>query len=131
MLAEIFRGTPTIDLSIVVEELSESRFERLKIFDEVEEKCKDDLKSIEYEYDMIISFSPILKTVEEATNITPLYLDLVEDGVILYDRRDFLKNILEKVKARLSQLGAKRVWRGRRWYWILKPDIKIGEVIEI
>ena len=120
-----------IDLLIVLESLPESRLERLKIFDEVEKRCERELRSLENEYGLKIFFSPILKTVDEAWKITPLYLDMVEDGIILFDRDDFMKKIMDKVRARLRELGARRVWRGRRWYWVLKPDVKEGEVLEI
>jgi hypothetical protein len=28
-------------------------------------------------------------------------------------------------------LGARRVWRDRKWHWVLKPEVKVGEVLEI
>jgi len=39
--------------------------------------------------------------------------------------------VLARLKRRLDELGARRVWMGRKWYWVLKPDAKFGEVIEI
>jgi predicted nucleotidyltransferase len=120
-----------IDLLIVLENLSESRLERIRIFDEVEKRCERELKSVENEYNIKIFFSPILKTVDEARKITPLYLDMVEDGIILFDRDDFMKKTIDRVRARLRELGARRIWRGRRWYWVLKPEVKVGEVLEI
>jgi len=120
-----------IDLLIVLENLPESRLERIRIFDEVEKRCERELKSVENEYNIKIFFSPILKTVDEARKITPLYLDMVEDGIILFDRDDFMKKTIDRVRARLRELGARRVWRGRRWYWVLKPEVKVGEVLEI
>lgn len=42
-----------------------------------------------------------------------------------------LRGVLEDLKRRLEELGAKRVWVGDKWYWVLKPDIKFGEVVEI
>jgi predicted nucleotidyltransferase len=115
-----------IDLLIVLESLPESRLERLRILDDVEKE----LKSVENEYNIKIFFSPILKTVDEARKITPLYLDVVEDGIILFDRDDFMKKTIDRVRARLRELGARRIWRGRRWYWMLKPEVKVGEVLE-
>ena len=35
-----------------------------------------------------------------------LYIDLVEDARLLYDRGDFLKEFLDRVRGRLQQLGA-------------------------
>lgn len=78
-----------------------------------------------------VDFSPIIKTVEEARRVSPLYLDMVEDAVILFDRDDFFTDILEKLRSRFRELGAERVWIGRRWYWRLEKDFRFGEVIEI
>ena len=110
-----------IDLLVVVKDLPKSRFERQRIFSRIEEEIGRDSAK----------FSPILKTPEEASRITPLYLDLVEDSIILYDRDDFMKKVLDRLRRRLEELGARRIWRGKSWYWILKPDLKFGEVLEI
>jgi len=56
---------------------------------------------------------------------------MVEDARILYDKDDFFTNWLKRFISRLKKLGAKRVWRGNMWYWVLKPDYKPGEVIEL
>ncbi|MEM0011314.1 MAG: hypothetical protein QW424_03010 [Candidatus Bathyarchaeia archaeon] len=56
---------------------------------------------------------------------------MVEDAVIIYDKDDFFKKVLDRLRRRLEELGAKRVWVGNRWYWILKPNIKFGEVVKI
>ena len=79
---------------------------------------------------MRLDSPPILRTPEEASRITPLYLDLVEDSIILYDKDDFMRRVLDRLR-RLRELGARRVWRGKSWYWILKPDLRFGEVFEI
>jgi len=51
--------------------------------------------------------------------------------VILYDRDNFLKGILEKLSEKLKQLGAKKIKTERGHYWILKPDAKPSEVVEV
>lgn len=56
----------------------------------------------------------------------PLYLDMVEDAVIFFDRDGFFSGILEKLRKRLNELGAERVRLGKRWYWRLKRDYKFG-----
>ncbi|MCD6312352.1 MAG: nucleotidyltransferase domain-containing protein [Thaumarchaeota archaeon] len=115
------REDSDIDLLIVIENLPKDRFERYELYREAEEKLGDEASRI----------SPILKTPEEASRMSPLYLDLVEDSIILYDKNDFMKKILERLRKKLKNLGAKRVRRGKSWYWILKPDLKFGEVLEI
>ncbi len=58
-------------------------------------------------------------------------MTITEDARVLYDRGDFFKKLIEKLKKRLEQLGAKRIWRANSWYWDLKPDYKQGDVIEL
>ncbi len=119
-----------IDLLVVVEGLPRSRFRRQDEFMEVEETLEDvidRLRSLGLNPD----FSPILKTPEEAARFSPLYLDMVEDAVILYDRDGFFEGVLNRLRERLRELGAERVRVGRRWYWRLKRDYRFGEVIEI
>ncbi|RLI85335.1 MAG: nucleotidyltransferase domain-containing protein, partial [Archaeoglobales archaeon] len=60
----------------------------------------------------------------------PLLLDLVHDAVIIYDT-GVLERELRIVEEKLKKLGAKRVEKGKDRFWVLKPDIKPGEVIEI
>lgn len=77
-----------------------------------------------------IQFHPL--GVEEAKLHRPIYLDMVEDAVILFDRDGFVESIFKNLKERLEELKARRVrLRDGSWYWDLKPDIKRGEVVEI
>lgn len=57
----------------------------------------------------------------------------MEDGVILLDRGGFLEGELARIRERMRELGSVRVKskRGRGRFWILKPDIRTGEVVEI
>lgn len=77
------------------------------------------------------TLSAVLKTPEEVQKGSPLFLDMVEDAELLYDRGGFFQGVLQRLRRRLKELGAKRVFRGTRWYWVLKPDIKPGEVFEL
>ncbi|MBI2219306.1 MAG: hypothetical protein HYU51_18665 [Candidatus Rokubacteria bacterium] len=47
------------------------------------------------------------------------------------ERDRLLTDYLGRWRARLSALGARRIWRGSAWYWELKPDLKPGEVIAL
>ncbi|MBI3181344.1 MAG: nucleotidyltransferase domain-containing protein [Myxococcales bacterium] len=75
--------------------------------------------------------SPVLKTPEDAQRGSPLFLDMVEDARLVIDRGGIFAAILERLRGRMRELGSRRVWRGTRWYWLLKPDYKPGEVIEL
>ena len=55
---------------------------------------------------------------------------MTTDAVILHDE-GILSEELEKLKRRLKELGAKKIRTGDTWFWILKPDLKLGEELEL
>jgi len=75
---------------------------------------------------------PIVFSKAEAEEPRYLFLDIVEDGIILYDNQGFFARRLERLRKRLTELGSKRVFlEDGSWYWLLKLDLKRGEVFEI
>jgi predicted nucleotidyltransferase len=118
-----------LDILIVVEDLKD-RYEAFKLFEKAEKEVEGLIKKAEGNGYRIF-FSPIIKSREKASRISLLYLDLVEDAIILYDKDNFFKKILERLKKRLEELGAERVRIGKKWYWNLKKDYEFGERIEI
>lgn len=75
--------------------------------------------------------SPIFKTPAELAAGSPLLLDMVDDARVLVDRGGVFHSAIDRLRGRLSALGAKRIWRGSAWYWDLNPDYKPGDVIEL
>ncbi len=125
-----YRKDSDIDLLVIIDGLPKSKFKRVELFLEVEMKL-DSLLNKLFNEGYAVTFSPVIKTPEEARRVSPLYLDMVEDAVIIYDKNDFFKKIIDKLRVNLKRLGAERVWIGNRWYWRLKKDYKFGEVINI
>lgn len=119
-----------IDILIVAENLPKSRMKRQGMFLKIEKPLEPVMNEL-WNRGFYVDFSPLILSREEASKIRPIYLDMVEDAVILYDRGGFFRGVLERLKRRLKELGARREWIGNKWYWILKPDIKFGEVVEI
>ena len=120
-----------IDFLIIFEELPEERLKRQELFMKMERAVDEEITRI---YDMWGCYpyiSPILKTKEEAKVLSPLYLDMVTDARVLYDKEGFFMEILEKLKQKLNSLNAEKKKVGKKWYWDLKPDYKFGEVIQI
>ncbi len=120
-----------IDLLIISENLPKERSRRQDMFMELEKESDEEIKRIYETWGCYPYISPILKTREEAKNLSPLYLDMVTDAKILYDKDDFFKEILEKLRMELDSLNAKKIKVGKKWYWDLKPDYKFGKVISI
>ncbi len=79
-----------------------------------------------------VEWNLVTKTPEEARFHSPLYLDIVEDGILLVDRARFFETVLDAMRARMRELGSRRVFLDDgSWYWDLKPDFRFGEVVEI
>ena len=128
--AGTMRPDSDIDILVVCSSLPRGRTARVEAFDAVENRCRRELRRAEKK-GVHTSFSPHLKTPEEVRHGSPIFLDMTDTARILLDRNDFLKRYLEKLKGRLSRLGARRVSFGGGYYWILKPDLEPGEEISL
>lgn len=121
-----------LDLLIVAQDLPPDIGSRIRMLTPLKPKLRR-LKSYREakEAGLPTLLSEVILTPEEVKKHPPILLDLTHEGVILYDREAFLKKELESLQARLKELKAQRV-RGRKgWYWLLKPDAKLGEVVKI
>ena len=128
------RGTQRFDSDfdflIVCDSLPNGRLKRIREFENIENKLQSLLEKVRKQ-GCDIQLSPLFKTRKEVMHGSPIFLDMIEDSKIIYDRDRFFSKILDRMKKRLAALGAKRVWRGNAWYWDLKPDFKPGEIFEI
>jgi len=79
-----------------------------------------------------VSWNLVTKSPEEARVHSPLFLDIVEDGVLILDRGGLVEQVLSAMRERMRALGSRRVYLDDgTWYWDLKPDFRFGEVVEI
>jgi len=125
-----YRFDSDLDVLIIVDNLPNGRMKRVAQFSAVEDRIESFLESLRKEgIDTYIS--PIFKTPEEAEKGSPIFLDMVEDALILFDRDGFFAKVLERLRNRLRELGAERIWRGNVWHWVLKPDYKPGDIFEL
>jgi predicted nucleotidyltransferase len=122
------RPDSDLDLLLVAEPLPDGRMRRVDEFAAVEKRLSDLLAP---EAGAAPLLSPVLKTPAEVGHGSPLFLDMTEDARILFDRRSFFARELDRLRKRLADLGARRVWLGNAWYWDLKPDYRPGEVFEL
>lgn len=134
VFGSVGRGTQTetsdLDFVVVAEGLPTGRMRRTEEFEEVERALEPLLRELRGA-GLSPELSPVFKTPEEATTGSPLFLDLVDDALILFDRDGFFAGVLARLRARLEELGARRCWSGSAWYWDLKPDYRPGEVFEL
>jgi hypothetical protein len=134
VFGSVGRGTPRedsdVDILVVVRDLPRGRMARVEEFLPVEERLAPLLAACGT-HEATPTLSPVLKTPEEVEFGSPLFLDMVEDAKVLYDEGGFFASCLDRLRSRLRQLGARRVHRGNAWHWVLKPDLKPGEIFEL
>jgi predicted nucleotidyltransferase len=134
VFGSVGRGTPRpdsdIDFLIVADRLPNGRMPRVTEFHAVEDRLASDLVQARAA-GLTTELSPVFKTPIEVARGSPLFLDMIDDARILFDREDVMRHAFAQFKARLDWLGARRIWRGNAWFWDLKPDYKPGEVFEL
>jgi len=125
------RRDSDLDLLVIFEDLPRGIFERVRLFERAEDLIQPLLDGL-MDSGYAVALSPVIKTRIEAARFSPIYLDMTEDVVIVYDKGGFFEGVLTRLINRLRELGARRVWvNDKSWYWVLKGDYKFGEVIEI
>lgn len=130
VFGSVARGTmrpdSDIDLLLVVENLPNGRMPRVHEFEAVEQRLAPVLAEAAL-HGVHTTLSPVFKTPRELEYGSPLFLDMTDEVLILYDRADILQDYLDRLSARLQALGARRIPKGGGYYWLLKPDLGPGE----
>lgn len=124
------RADSDLDFLVIAEPLPSGRMPRVREFQTVDAAMSavlSDMKKV----GINTYLSPIFRTPSEIRAHPPLLLDMTEDARILFDRAGFFGAQLQEVRQRLTELGAKRHFRGAMWWWDLKPDFKHGELVSI
>jgi hypothetical protein len=112
-----------IDVLVVVRDLPQRRWDRYEGIPargrEVSEEFGD-------------AVTPILLTPEEAQHMKPYYLGMLSGHVLVRDEGGLFAGVLDRLRCRLDELGSRRyVDEDGYEYWDLKPDWKLGDVIEL
>jgi len=123
-----------IDLLIVVK--AENEDELIRLREGITDLCLDFEESPDQLAINDKGFPAIIRQVvyseTEALRTHLFYLDLVVDGKIMFDRNGFFTAKLAQVRQRMQELGTRREYLSRkRWYWLLKPGMRPGEVVEL
>ncbi|MBI3185910.1 MAG: nucleotidyltransferase domain-containing protein [Myxococcales bacterium] len=119
-----------VDLLVVADGLPNSPAERLRSFSSVEAATRPEVEQLRargYRAEL----SPLLWSPAQLAAFSFLQLDLATDARILFDPRGLLSRRLEGVRRKMAELGTRRVPYRGTYYWLLKPDLKPGEVIEL
>ncbi len=119
-----------IDLLIIVDDWDNMPiWKRLRELYEIREKLR---KTGEYRSALEAGYTPVIQHYplgrREALKFHRIYLDIVLDGIVIYDRDCFISRIIDTLRDRLMKYGAKRITKpDGKYYWVVK-EIKAGEV---
>lgn len=128
----IARKDSDIDICLIFKTLPKSRHKRtLLIFPLIKALRERDSYMVLYDKGYLPEIAPVLYTVDEIRDTKPIFLDMVEDGIILLDDGTFEKKIKE-VKQRMKELGTQKIsLENGDYYWILKPGLRLSEVVSL
>lgn len=136
VFGSVARGTARpdsdVDLCAVIRDLPVSRYRRHQLVSPVLERLRH---SAAYAELIGRGYTPdvaaILYTPEDIQKTKPIFLDLVQDGVLLHDDGT-MRAKLDRLRARMQALGSRKmVLEDGTYYWLLKPGLRFGEVIEL
>ncbi len=134
VFGSVGRGTPRsdsdVDLLLVADPLPPGRMNRVQEFAVIEERLENFLRALKAG-GIDTYLAPVFKTPEEVALGSPLFLDMIDDARILFDRNNFFQEYLQDLKSKLEELGARKVKYRGAWYWDLKPDFKKGDVVDL
>lgn len=136
IFGSVARGTARrdsdVDVCVVIRDLPVSRYQRHQLLGPVLERLR---QSVAYEDLSRRGYRPdvaaILYTPEEFQATKPIFLDLVEEAMLLHDDGT-ARAKLDQLRARMKALGSRKiVLDDGTYYWLLKPGLRFGEVIEL
>jgi len=85
-----------------------------------------------FERGICAEISPYFVTIEELKENPLILLDIMDEGIVLYENGKCFRKLMKKFKEKLQKLGSRKVFLpDGSYYWELKPDWKIGELVEI
>ena len=117
------RPESDLDVLVVARGLPDSRLERHGVLHRVARGVSEGFAD---------TIAAVGLTPEEAERVRPLYLGMLSGHVLLWDPSGFFQRVLERLQARLAELGARRyVDEDGYEFWDLKPDWKPGDVVEL
>jgi len=119
------RPNSDVDVLLVIDPLPNGRMARMREFGPVEGAVRSRFQAAEPSMGAV-DLSPVFKTPLEVQRGSLLFLDMVHDSVVLFDRGDFFARYLDELRARLDSMGARRIPYRGSWYWDLKDDLQPG-----
>ncbi len=123
------RKESDIDLLVILDDTSDIYYDRLKPLVDIELKMRESAVYERYIKEGVMPcFSYLVFSIKEAEENHYVFLDMVEEAIILYDKNNYFKRRLSVFSERLSTMGSKKLsLEDGSWYWDLKSDLRMGD----
>ncbi len=123
--SETMNEKSDIDILCVVDGLERSRFRRLGDWANMFNNIRQQFNQVFNQHGMTAPRVEVfLQTPSEADRFKLIYLDMVSDCIILFDRSSFLDSVLGKTSKLIENRGFVRRFDGHIFYWDLDPKRK-------
>jgi len=133
IFGSVARRTPNpesdLDILVLADRLPDGRMARVKEFEPVEQALATLLRELEGR-GVRTDLSPVFRTSAELAYGGPIFLDMVSQVIILYDRGGVLSRHLSQLEETLRSTGARRIPYKGAWYWDLGPAQSDGHVFK-
>lgn len=114
-----------IDLLVVVDAWEGPAWQRIVELQDLKEqlhKLREFAKAVEKGYSAAIQHYAL--STEEAKAVHRIYLDMCLDGIILYDKGNFIQSVLADLRQKLGEQQARRIQRpAGGHYWALNAEV--------
>ncbi len=117
-----------LDILIVLERCKKSRQKRLQEFVEKIEMPLESLAMKLLDEGIYMDITPVILSKDEARYFNPLYLDMVEHKIIIFDKDNFIQSILERVKELIKSWGSYKEYVNGHEVWVVRKGKPIGVV---
>ena len=106
-----------LDLLIILSNAGKRRIRIEEFIREIEMKHDDLAQQLFREQGLSCDLSPYIVTRDEALMMQPIYYDLVDHHVVVWDPEGIIDQIISSASALLKKVGAYRVRRNNTWEW--------------
>ncbi len=111
------RKDSDLDILIVLKDAPGRRLRLVEFIREIEMKHDALAQRLFSEENLLCELSPYILTVSEAELVQPIYYDLVDNHIVIFDPQGIIALIVKSMSALLRQVGAYRVRRNNTWEW--------------
>lgn len=111
------RKNSDLDLLIILNKAQGFSLRLKEFVEKIEMKCEHLAQDIYEKEDILCGLSPYFLTREEALKVQPIYFDLVEHHLIVFDPAGLIDRIINSTKNILKEAGAQKVRNSNTWEW--------------